>query len=101
DQTSLRQVSCGVEGILRSRKDFTLDVERSRVTVCCIADLDGPPSDIALANAAGITNDGADAPIPRNGVHPSHGSAFLAGFTMGFPNDHHVFSARAGATFRA
>lgn len=62
----------------------------SSVTVCLIAVLDSPDSQLALGAANAISNNGASSGIPVPSANLAISSALLSGWELGFNGDHHV-----------
>ena len=99
-------VAATITAVLEDASGHDMDLSDSLITVCCIALLDSPESNLVLATGTGIPDGGSAGPFTLPGSSLAVG-AFLAGFDLEYPPpdppeppDHNVrrFFAAAGFT---
>jgi hypothetical protein len=84
------KVSVKVTGTLSDDSGNNISNTDSQVTVCIVAVLDSPDSQIALGAANAIPNNGASTALPVPSSNLAISSAVLSGWELGFSGDHHV-----------
>lgn len=84
------KVSVKVTGTLSDDSGNNISNTDSSVTVCIIAVVDSPDSQLALGAANAIPNNGASSALPVPSANLAISSATLSGWELGFSGDHHV-----------
>lgn len=84
------RVSVKVTGTLSDDSGNNISNTDSLVTVCIIAVVDAPDSQLALGAANAIPNNGASGPLPLPSSNLAISSAMLSGWELGYSKDHHV-----------
>jgi len=93
-------VTAKVTGTLSDDSGNNISNSNSEVIVCCLAIVDSADSNLTLAAANSIANQGTSNQIALPGSSLSISSAFLAGFNLAYSSgDHHVHSFLTSAGF--
>jgi hypothetical protein len=100
NQPDSRTVTAEVNCTFSDDSGNNIDNEASKVVVCCVAVVDSADSNLALAGASSIPDQGASPPIALPGSSLAISSAFLSGFNLSYGStDHEVNSFETSAGF--
>jgi hypothetical protein len=103
NQPDAHTVTTKVTAVLSDASGNNIKNSDSSVFVCCVALVNSADSNLTLAGANAIPNNGASAPIALPGSSLSIAAAFLSGFDLSFGggSDHHVHSVLTAAGLTA
>lgn len=102
NQPDFHTVITKVTAVLSDESGNNINDSDSSVIVCCLALVNSADSNLTLAGANAIPNNGASAPIALPGSSLSIAAAFLSGFDLSFgDSDHHVHSVLTAAGLTA